>query len=87
MLAGRGWLVTTAGCVGMTVSTVAWPVTTPLESVSVRRCVLGLSGSGTVVVERVICAELRAARARVRKAVEYCIVRVVLGFWVCLKKS
>jgi len=70
MLAGRGWLVTTAGWVGMAVATVAWPVTTPLESVSVRRCVLGLSGRGmevvvteVTVVERVDWAVLRAAKA------------------------
>jgi len=86
MLAGRGWLVTTAGWVGMAVTAVAWPVTTPLESVSVRRCVLGLSGRGmevvvteVTVVERVDWAVVRAARARARRVVVYCILEMFFG--------
>jgi hypothetical protein len=41
-VAGRGWLVTTAGWVVTATMGVGWPVMTPSEFVSVRNAVFGL---------------------------------------------
>jgi len=50
-VAGRGWLVTTAGWVVMATAAVGWPVMTPLEFVSVRNAVFGLEYGATETLE------------------------------------